>query len=80
MSSALKVAVIGTGFHGKEHVRIYAELARAKCVELAGIYDARADTAAKIAAKYNVRAFGSIAEAVAASDALSLVTPTSTTF
>ncbi len=34
MSSALKVAVIGLGFHGKEHVRIYAELARAKCVEL----------------------------------------------
>ena len=80
MSSALKVAVIGTGFHGKEHVRIYSELARAGRVELAGIYDANADTAAKIAARHGVRAFGSIAEAATASDALSLVTPTSTHF
>ncbi len=80
MSSPIKVAVIGAGSLGKEHVRIYAELARAGRVELAGIYDAVADTAHKIAAKHGARVFDSLAEAAAASDALSLVTPTSTHF
>lgn len=80
MSSTLKVAVVGTGSLGKEHVRIYSELARAGRVELAGIYDSVTETAQKIAAKYGVRAFTSVAEAAAASDALSLVTPTITHF
>jgi predicted dehydrogenase len=80
MSSTIKVAVIGTGSLGKEHVRIYAELAKAGQVQLAGVYDASADTAQKIAAKHGVKAFGSVAEAAAASDALSLVTPTVTHF
>ena len=80
MSQTIKVAVMGTGSLGKEHVRIYAELAKAGRVQLVGVYDASADTAQKIAAKHGVRAFGSVAEAAAASDALSLVTPTTTHF
>ncbi len=80
MSSIIKVAVVGAGSLGKEHVRIYAELAKAGRVELAGVYDSAADTAHKIAAKHGTRAFGSLAEAIAASDALSLVTPTTTHF
>jgi predicted dehydrogenase len=80
MSSTLKIAVIGTGSLGKEHVRIYAEMARAGFVELAGIHDTVPETAQTIAAKHGVRAFASVAEAAAASDALSLVTPTVTHF
>lgn len=80
MSSTIKVAVVGAGSLGKEHVRIYAELAKAGQVSLAGIYDTVADTAHKIAAKHGTHAFGSLAEATAASDALSLVTPTTTHF
>jgi len=80
MSSTIKVAVVGTGSLGKEHARIYAELARDGRVELAGVYDLDADVAQKIAAKHGVQAFDSIAEAAAASDALSLVTPTTTHF
>jgi predicted dehydrogenase len=80
MSSILKVAVIGTGSLGKEHVRIYSELARASRVELAGVYDSVTETAQKIAVKHGVRVFSSVAEAAAASDALSLVTPTITHF
>jgi predicted dehydrogenase len=80
MSSTLKIAVIGTGSLGKEHVRIYAEMARAGFVELAGIYDTVPETAQKIAAKHGVRAFATVAEAATASDALSLVTPTVTHF
>ena len=78
MSSLIKVAVLGTGSLGKEHARIYAELARAGLVELTGVYDAVPETAQKIAVKTGVRAFGSLAEAAAASDALSVVTPTTT--
>ena len=80
MSSAIKVAVLGTGSLGKEHARIYAELARTGSVELTGVYDTVAETAQRVAAKHGVRAFGSLAEAAAASEALSLVTPTTTHF
>src|ERR1035437_9022461 len=71
----VRVAVLGTGSLGKEHVRIYAELAAAGKVEFAGIYDTVAETAQRLAQKYRVRAFGSVAEAVAARDAVKLVTP-----
>lgn len=80
MSSPLKVAVIGAGSLGKEHVRLYADLARAGRVELVGIYDTVAETARKIAARHGARTFDSLAEAAAASAALSLVTPTTTHF
>ena len=63
MTSKVKVAVLGVGSLGKEHARIYAELAAAGLVEFAGIFDANADTARKIAAKHNTRVFNSVAEA-----------------
>ena len=80
MSSKVKVAVLGTGSLGQNHVRIYTQLAAAGQVELAGIFDTQADTARKIAAKYNVRIFNSVAEAAATADALNIVTPTTTNF
>ena len=80
MSQSVKVAVIGTGSLGKEHVRIYSELANAGRVELAGVFDTAAETAQRVAARHGARVFGSAAEAAAASDALSLVTPTTTHF
>jgi predicted dehydrogenase len=80
MPSKVKVAVLGTGSLGQNHVRIYAELAAAGQVELAGIFDTNADTACKIAAKHNTRIFNSTVEAAAASDALNIVTPTTTHF
>jgi predicted dehydrogenase len=76
----VKVAVLGTGSLGKEHVRIYHDLAAAGEVQFVGIYDVVAETARRFADKYRVKAFGSIAEAAAASDALNIVTPTSTHF
>jgi predicted dehydrogenase len=80
MASKVKVAVLGTGSLGQNHVRIYAELAAAGLVEFTGIFDANADAARKIAARHNARVFNSIAEAAAASDALNIVTPTVTHF
>jgi predicted dehydrogenase len=80
MVSKVKVAVLGTGSLGQNHVRIYAELAAAGLMEFTGIFDANADAARKIAARHNARVFNSIAEAAAASDALNIVTPTVTHF
>ena len=76
----LKVAVLGTGSLGKNHVRIYAQLAAAGLVEFTGVYDVATDTARKIAEQHGVRSFTSIAEAMSASDALNIVTPTTTHF
>jgi predicted dehydrogenase len=80
MSSPLRVAVLGTGSLGKEHARLYASLASAGQIEFAGVHDANPEQAARIAEKHRVRAFGSLDEAATASDALSVVTPTSTHF
>jgi predicted dehydrogenase len=76
----VKVAVLGTGSLGQHHARIYSELQAAGQVELTGIYDVNAETARKIAEKHKLRAFASIAEAAAASDALNVATPTVTHF
>ncbi len=77
MSSTVKVAVVGTGSLGKEHARIYAQLAAAGQVEFVGVFDVATETAQKIAAKHNVRAFESVDAVTEASDAVSIVTPTS---
>lgn len=75
-----RVAVLGTGSLGQHHARIYAELHAAGLVELTGIFDARIETARKVAAQHKLNVFTSIAEAAAASDALNIVTPTTTHF
>jgi predicted dehydrogenase len=76
----VRVAVLGVGSLGKEHARIYSELAASGYVEFAGVHDLVAATARKWAEKFQVRAFGSVAEVAAASDALNVVTPTTTHF
>jgi predicted dehydrogenase len=80
MSGLLNVAVFGTGSLGKEHARLYAELAAAGKVAFAGVYDVNAEVAKKFAEKYRTRAFGSVDEAVAGCSAASVVTPTVTHF
>lgn len=76
----VKVAVLGTGSLGQHHARIYAELQAAGDVELTGIFDAHAETARKVADKHQLRVFPTLAAAAAASDALSIATPTTTHF
>ncbi len=80
MSTAPKVAVLGIGALGKEHARVYAELAAGHHVEFAGVYDIAPEAARRMADKLRVRTFATVAEAAAASDALSIVTPTTTHF
>ena len=78
MTSKVRVAVFGVGSLGKEHARIYAELAAAGQVEFTGVYDVSAESAKRFAEKYHVRAFASAAEGAAAADAVNIVTPTFT--
>ena len=74
------VAVLGVGSLGKEHARIYSELAAANLVKFAGVHDTVADTAHRISRRFGVQAFNSVAEAADACDALNIVTPTRTHF
>jgi len=76
----VRVAVIGTGSLGKEHARIYAELAAAGGVDFAGVFDTNPEVARTYAEKFRVRAFTSVEEAADFSDALNIVTPTITHF
>jgi len=80
MPAKLKVAVIGVGSLGKEHARIYADLAAAGQILLAGLYDVSAPQAAKIAGKLSVPFFASLEDALAGAEAFSIVTPTNTHF
>jgi predicted dehydrogenase len=81
MADELKFAVIGTGSLGKEHARIYAELAGSlEGIKFAGVLDAHRPSAEKIAGQYKVPAFQSLEEAKNAADAFSIVTPTNTHF
>ncbi|MBL6765946.1 MAG: Gfo/Idh/MocA family oxidoreductase [Verrucomicrobiae bacterium] len=76
----LRVAVIGVGALGQHHARIYGELAREGGVELTGIFDANLEQARRIASEIGTSVHESIDAAIAASDALSVVTPTTTHF
>src|SRR5687768_5983664 len=80
MSAVTSVVVFGTGSLGKEHARLYADLAAAKQVNFAGVYDISPDVARKFAEKYRVKAFASVDEAVQNCTAASIVTPTNTHF
>jgi predicted dehydrogenase len=70
----IRVAVVGTGEFGRNHVRVWRELEGA---ELVGIVDANLDRAQKIAAEFGVRVLPGI-ESLAAEkvDAVSLAVPT----
>lgn len=80
MASRVRVAVLGTGSLGKEHARVYAELAQAGAVEFVGVYDLQPEAARKVAFKHGVKALASVDEAAAACEAVSIVTPTNTHF
>ncbi|HOU15145.1 MAG TPA: Gfo/Idh/MocA family oxidoreductase [Anaerolineae bacterium] len=54
MNGPLKAVVIGVGAMGRNHARVYTEIAQTRLV---GVADANALTGQKIAAKYNVPAY-----------------------
>lgn len=73
MDNKLKVAVIGVGYLGEHHARIYSSMEE---VELVGIADTDIDRAESIAAKYNTKAFHNYKDLFGKVRAVSIVTPT----
>jgi predicted dehydrogenase len=71
MSKLIKVAVIGAGMMGKNHLRTYKSLPG---VELVGVYDVFAESAEKAAEMFNIKAFSSLEEVAHNVDAVSVVT------
>ncbi len=80
MSDLPRIAVLGVGSLGKEHARLYADLARSGVCHFVGVYDVQAESARMHAERLGVTAFASVEAAADAVDALSVVTPTSTHF
>lgn len=72
---AVRVGVIGVGYLGQHHARIFSGL---EGVELVGVADIETIKAAEIADKYGCRSFADYTDLVGACDALSIVTPTTT--
>jgi predicted dehydrogenase len=72
---SLRIGVIGVGYLGQHHARIFAELEH---VELAGVSDTDTARAAEVAAKYGCASFCDWKELAGQCDAVSIVTPTTT--
>jgi predicted dehydrogenase len=72
-ASKIRTAVIGVGYLGRHHVE---QLLRIPEADVVGVYDTSAETMAEVRQQYGVAAFGSFDEAVASSEAVSVVVPT----
>lgn len=71
----IRVGVIGVGYLGQHHARIYRELDAA---ELVGVSDADSRRAEEVAQKYGCRPFPHYRELLGICDAVSIATPTTT--
>lgn len=71
----IKVGVIGTGYLGQHHARIYSEI---EGVELVALIDTDVEKAKKLADKYNCKAYSDYKDILDKLDAVSIVTPTTT--
>ncbi len=69
----IRCGVVGTGYLGQHHARIYAELEN---VEFVGIVEADDARAAEICKKHNCARYPSLADLAEACDAVSVVVPT----
>lgn len=73
----IKVGVIGVGYLGQHHARIYSELgSEPNGVMLMGVVDADTKRAEEISNKYGCDAFSDYRDILGRVDALSIVTPT----
>jgi predicted dehydrogenase len=71
MTDTIKVAVIGAGMMGKNHLKTYKNLPG---VELVGVYDIFQDSAKAAAEMFGIKAFSSMEEVAKSVDAVSVVT------
>ena len=71
MTTAVKVAVIGAGVMGRNHLKTYKSLPG---VELVGVYDIFPEAAQKAADMFGIKAYHSMEEVAQEVDAVSVVT------
>ncbi len=71
--SSIRCGVVGTGYLGQHHARIYAAL---EGCELIGIVEADDERAAEICRKYGCKRLDTVADLAEACDAVSVVVPT----
>jgi predicted dehydrogenase len=69
----IRVAVVGTGEFGRNHVRVYREIPGA---ELVGVFDKSAERTQAAAAEFRTHAFRSVDELQGRADAVSVAVPT----
>lgn len=74
----IRVAAIGTGSLGRHHARNLAELGAEGRVEMVGVCDADAETAARVAADNGCASFTDWRDLIGKVDAVSIATPTET--
>src|SRR5262245_42113633 len=68
-----RVAVIGVGYLGRQHVRIYSQL---DSVDLVGVVDTNPEIAQQVAREFHTVAYSSHAEMLGRVNAVSLAVPT----
>ena len=69
----IKVAVVGVGYLGRQHVRIYSEN---ESVELLGVVDKNLTTAESVANEFNTRAYPDFSALLDKATAVSVAVPT----
>ena len=75
--SPIRVAVVGVGSFGKNHVRVYHELAQQTGkVELVGVVDTNTAQAEAVAKQFGCKTFASLEELFGRVDAASVTVPT----
>ncbi|MCI0626208.1 MAG: Gfo/Idh/MocA family oxidoreductase [Acidobacteria bacterium] len=70
----INVAIIGVGYLGRQHARIYSEL---ESVELVGVVDKNPETAAAVASEFGTTAYADFRKLLGKVTAASLAAPTS---
>ncbi len=76
-SKKIRVGVIGVGFMGEHHARIYSSL---KGAHLVGVSDIKEERAAEVAEKYKTKAFSDHKELLPNVDAVTIATPVASHF
>jgi predicted dehydrogenase len=71
---SVKVGVIGVGYLGQHHARIYSEM---EGVELVAVVDTDAGRGGEISSRYGCKAYADYREAIDGLQAVSIATPTS---
>jgi predicted dehydrogenase len=73
MAANIRVGVVGVGYLGKFHAKIYSNM---EGVDLVGVVDSNTQTAENIAAEYGCQAYTDSAQLLDKVDAVSIVVPT----